>query len=66
MEITKTAGEELLIHKPDGKGGYINIIIDEGGDIELLHIMRDRKDTMSKFPATIDEAIRFWNNDKII
>jgi hypothetical protein len=61
MIVSKTGEGELLIYKSDGKNGYINIVIDEDGDIELIHLTYDRKQTTNKTNATVDEAIEFWN-----
>lgn len=63
-KISKTAEGELLIHKEDGKGGFINLIVDEDGDIELMHITKDRSKTQSKINASVDEAIEFWSKIK--
>ena len=62
-KISKTGKGELLIHKSDGKGGYINLIIDEDGDIEIMHIPLDRSKTWNKFGVSVDEAIKFWNEN---
>ncbi len=61
MKISKTGEGELLIYKSDGKEGYINIIIDEDGDIELMHIPKDRSKTTNKVGVSVDEVIEFWN-----
>ena len=60
MKVSKTGEGELLISKDDGKGGYINIIIDDDGDIEIMHIKQNRKETWHKLNCSIDEAIQFW------
>ena len=62
MIVSKTGEGELLIYKSDGKNGFVNIIIDEDGDIELMHVPEDRKQTTNKTNATVDETIDFWNN----
>lgn len=62
-KVSKTGDGELLIHKEDGKGGYINLIIDSDGDIEIMHITSDRKETWNKTSVSIDEAIKFWNDN---
>lgn len=62
-KISKTGEGELLIHKSDGKGGYINLIIDEDGDIEIMHITSDRSKTWNKFGVSVDEVIKFWNEN---
>ena len=62
MKLTKISESELLIHKEDGKGGFINIIINVC-DIEIMHIASERKDTWNKFDVSIDDAINFWNEN---
>lgn len=62
MKLSKTGEGELLIHKEDGKGGFINIIINVS-DIEIMHITSERKDTWNKFDVSIDDAINFWNEN---
>jgi hypothetical protein len=62
-KISKTGEGELLIHKEDGKGGYINLIVDEDGDIEIMHIASDRSKTWNKVDVSVDEAINFWNEN---
>jgi hypothetical protein len=62
-KISKTGDDELLIHKEDGKGGYINIVIDQDGDIEIMHIKADRSQTWNKVDVSVDEAIKFWNEN---
>lgn len=62
-KVSKTGEGELLIHKEDGKGGYINLIIDSDGDIEIMHITSDRKGTWNKVNVSVDEAIKFWNEN---
>ena len=62
-KVSKTGEGELLIHKEDGKGGYINLIIDNDGDIEIMHITSDRKGTWNKVGVSVDEAIKFWNEN---
>lgn len=62
MKLSKTGEGELLIHKEDGKGGFINIIINVS-DIEIMHITSERKDTWNKFDVSIDDAIDFWNKN---
>jgi len=59
--VSKTGEGELLIYKSDGKNGFINIVIDKDGDIELIHVTDDRDQTTNKANATVDEAITFWN-----
>lgn len=63
MIVSKTGEGELLIYKPDGKGGFINIVIDEDGDIELIHLTADRKKSYNKTAATFDEVVTFWNEN---
>ena len=63
MIVSKTSEGELLIYKPDGKGGFINIVIDEDGDIELIRLTVDRKKSYNKTAATFDEAVTFWNEN---
>jgi hypothetical protein len=63
MNISKTGEGELLIHKSDGNGGHINLIIDEDGDIEIMHIKSKRVKTWHKVDASVDEAIEFWNSN---
>lgn len=62
LKLSKTGEGELLIHKEDGKGGFINIIINVS-DIEIMHITSERKDTWNKFDVSIDDAIDFWNKN---
>ena len=62
-EVSKTGEGELLIHKEDGNGGYINLIIDEDGDIEIMHIKSNRAKTWNKVDVSVDEAIKFWNEN---
>lgn len=62
--VSKTGDGELLIYKSDGKGGYINLIIDEYGDIELMHVAEDRSKTWNKTCASVDEAVEFFNKNK--
>lgn len=62
-KVSKTGEGELLIHKEDGKGGYINIIVDSDGDIEIMHITADRSQTWNKVSVSVDEAIKFWNEN---
>lgn len=62
-EINKTGEGELLIHKSDGKGGWINLIVDEDGDIEIMHIKDNRKMSYHKIDVSVDEAIEFWNTN---
>ena len=59
-KVSKTVEGELLIHKEDGKGGYINLVIDTDGSIELIHIASDRSMSWNKNGASVDEAIKFW------
>ena len=47
-KVSKTGEDELLIHKEDGAGGFINLIIDAEGDIEIMHIKSNRAKTWSK------------------
>ena len=61
VTVSKTAEEELLIYKPDGEGGFINLIIDQEGDIEFMHITGNRERTTHEFDITIDKAIELWN-----
>jgi hypothetical protein len=52
--ISKTGESELLIFR-ESNGTFNNIIIDEDGDIEFLHIPIDRKDTYNEhFPFIYD------------
>jgi hypothetical protein len=62
-KLSKTGEGELLIHKEDGKGGFINIIVDSDGDIEIMHITSDRSQTWNKVSVSVDEAIKFWNDN---
>ncbi len=62
-KVTKTGEGELLITKREIKGGHINIIVDEDGDIELMRISHNQKKVEHKTNATIDETINFWNNN---
>ena len=59
-KISKTGEGELLIYKKDSKGGFINLIIDSDGDIEIMHITSNRKETWNKINISVDEAIKFW------
>jgi len=61
IKISKTGEGELLIHKSDGKRGWINAIIDEDGDIELMHITHNHKIPYHKMGASVDETIKFIN-----
>ena len=61
MKVSKTGDGELLIYKSDGNGGFINIIVDDEGCIELMHIPDDRTKTTNKIGASVDETIEFWN-----
>lgn len=63
MKISKTGENELLIYKEDGKGGYINLIVDEDGDITIMQIPNDRRKTWHKLNVSVDDAIEFWNKD---
>ena len=63
-KVSKTNDDELLIYKSDGDGGYVNIIIDSDGDIELMHIPLDRSETFNTLNASINETIEFWNKFK--
>jgi hypothetical protein len=62
-KVTKTAEGELLIYKEDDKGGFINIIVGSDGDIEIMHITSDRSQTWNKSCASVDEVIKFWNEN---
>ena len=62
-DVSKTSEGELLIHKSDGNEGYINLIIDENGDIEIMHIKSKRAKSWSKIDVSVDEAIEFWNTN---
>lgn len=64
MIVTKTGEDELLIYKDDGNGGYINLIIDEDGDIQIMHIPKDRRQTWHKLNVSVDEAVEFWNKER--
>ena len=63
MIVSKTGEGELLIYKENKHGDFINIIIDEDGDIELMKLTKDRRNTTTKTNATIDETIDFWNKE---
>lgn len=63
MKVSKTGDGELLIYKEDGNGGYINLIIDDTGDIEIMHIPTDKSNTWNKTNVSVDEAIKFWNEN---
>jgi hypothetical protein len=62
-KVTKTSEGELLIYKKDDKGGFINIIVDSDGDIEIMHITSDRSQTWNKSCVSVDEAIKFFNEN---
>lgn len=63
-KVSKTAEGELVIYKPDGKGGWINLIIDEDGDIEIMYVHENRGNTWHKLDVSVDDAIEFWNEQK--
>lgn len=62
IKVDKTDEDELMIHKSDGNGGWINIIIDEDGDIELMHIKSNRNKSYNRLNVSLDEVIEFWNS----
>ena len=55
LKLSKTGEGELLIHKEDGKGGFINIIINVS-DIEIMQ--KEKIRTIS-----LIDAINFWNEN---
>lgn len=59
--VSKAGDDELLIYKKDGSGGYMNLLIDKEGDIEILHIPNNRKQTWNKSNVSIDEALEYFN-----
>ena len=61
IKVSKTGENELLIHKSDGKGGHLNVIIDDDGDIELFAILKKQKDSWHKMNVSVDETIEFIN-----
>ena len=64
-KVSKTGEGELLIHKEDGDGGYINLIIDEDGEIEIMHIKSNKSKSWNKAGVSVDEAIKFFNTIKL-
>ena len=52
-----------MIYKENGNGGYINLIIDDTGDIEIMHIPTVKSNTWNKTNVSADEAIKFWNEN---
>jgi hypothetical protein len=62
-KLSKTEEGELLIHKEDGKGGFINILIDGKGNIEIIYIPSDKSKSWHKVDVSIEEAIEFWNKN---
>ena len=55
LKLSKTGEGELLIHKEDGKGGFINIIINVS-DIEIMQKEKIRG-------ISLIDAINFWNEN---
>ena len=55
LKLSKTGEGELLIHKEDGKGGFINIIINVS-DIEIMP--KEKIHGIS-----LIDAIDFWNKN---
>jgi hypothetical protein len=61
MKVSKTGDGELLIYKKVGTK-WVNIIIDEDGDIETNTINSQSKVNEGyPFPTTIDDTIKFWD-----
>lgn len=54
IEVSKTGENELLIYKQLGRNTWLNVIIDEDGDIEIMRIPKNRRKIKSK---------RFYNNN---
>jgi hypothetical protein len=65
MIVNKTGEGELLIYKQDGKGGFINLIVDDEGDIEIMHIKKNLRKTDHKINVSVDEAVEFWNKERL-
>jgi hypothetical protein len=65
IEVSMTGDGEFLIFKNLSKDNWINLLIDEDGDAEIIRIFRQRKKTFNEHyyfgSYTIDDLVKRFN-----